>query len=49
MQVMRFARITFGCLVSEGYGQTECVAAVTMTSPAEVVGGKLHNVICICI
>ena len=38
---MRFTRITFGCLVQEGYGQTEFVAPVTMTSLAEVAGGML--------
>ena len=41
---MRFTRITFGCLVQEGYGQTEFVAPVTMTSLAEVAGGMLHYV-----
>ena len=39
---MKFARITFGCTVFEGYGQTEFVAAVTMTSPGEVTGGMLY-------
>ena len=39
---MRFTRITFGCLVQEGYGQTEFVAPVTMTGLAEVAGGMLH-------
>ena len=38
---MRFTRITFGCLVIEGYGQTEFVAAVTMMSPGEMNGGML--------
>ena len=42
MQVMRFTRIIFGCTVFEGYGQTESVAGVTMTSPGEVTGGRLY-------
>lgn len=30
-QVLTFTRCALGCLVVEGYGQTECVAAVTLT------------------
>lgn len=29
--VLTFTRCALGCLVVEGYGQTECVAAVTLT------------------
>ena len=36
---MRFTRIAFGCTVIEGYGQTEFVTAITITSPGEMNGG----------
>ena len=44
---MKFTRITFGCLVQEGYGPTEFVVPVTMTSLAEVAGGMLHMMLTI--
>lgn len=29
--ILTFVRCSLGCIVVEGYGQTECVAAVTLT------------------
>lgn len=40
-EVMRFTRIAFGCTVIEGYGQTEFVTAITITSPGEMNGGHV--------
>ena len=46
-QVLKFFRIAFGAIVLEGYGQTECCAACTITSPDEFdvghVGYPLPN------
>lgn len=35
--VLTFTRCALGCLVVEGYGQTECVAAVTLTVQGDFV------------
>lgn len=35
--VLKFLRVAFSCTVLEGYGQTECCAAATLTSPQEFV------------
>uniref|UniRef100_A0A0M3HUW1 long-chain-fatty-acid--CoA ligase n=1 Tax=Ascaris lumbricoides TaxID=6252 RepID=A0A0M3HUW1_ASCLU len=40
-EVMRFSRIAYGCPVFEGYGQTECCAAGTITLPFDVEGGHV--------
>src|SRR6218665_1039159 len=43
--VFEFLRCTLGCVVTEGYGQTECVAPCTLTFPSDIklghVGGPL--------
>lgn len=46
--VMEFLRIVFSCQVVEGYGQTECGGAATVTDPADQaslghVGGPLAS------
>lgn len=38
---MDFLRIVFGCMVFEGYGQTESTAASTLTLPQETTGGHV--------
>jgi long-chain acyl-CoA synthetase len=35
--VLTFVRCALGCIVVEGYGQTECVAAVTLTVQGDFV------------
>ncbi|VBB31671.1 unnamed protein product [Acanthocheilonema viteae] len=39
--VLNFSRIVYGCLLVEGYGQTECSAAGTMSLPFDTVGGHV--------
>ncbi|VDD86665.1 unnamed protein product [Enterobius vermicularis] len=39
--VMRFARSAMGCVVLEGYGQTECVAACTLGLEADSTAGHV--------
>uniref|UniRef100_A0A158Q7T5 long-chain-fatty-acid--CoA ligase n=1 Tax=Elaeophora elaphi TaxID=1147741 RepID=A0A158Q7T5_9BILA len=39
--VMNFSRAVYGCLLIEGYGQTECSAAGTITLPYDTVGGHV--------
>ncbi|OZC05162.1 putative long-chain-fatty-acid CoA ligase 5 [Onchocerca flexuosa] len=41
INVMNFSRIVYGCLLIEGYGQTECSAAGTITLPFDTVGGHV--------
>jgi long-chain acyl-CoA synthetase len=40
-KVMDFLRCAFGCLVLEGYGQTECAAAASGTVPGDIRGGHV--------
>lgn len=35
--VMTFIRCALGCLVVEGYGQTECTGAITLTVQGDFV------------
>lgn len=35
--VMTFMRCALGCLVVEGYGQTECTGAITLTVQGDFV------------
>jgi len=39
--VLNFTRCAFGCMVLEGYGQTEATAGVTLTAPNEHVAGMV--------
>ncbi|VDM92231.1 unnamed protein product [Litomosoides sigmodontis] len=39
--VINFSRVAYGCLLIEGYGQTECSAAGTITLPFDTVGGHV--------
>ncbi len=34
-------RVALGCMIMEGYGQTECTAAATLTLPSDFVGGHV--------
>lgn len=45
-EVLNFLRICFSCPVIEGYGQTECCAAATLTSKNEVSMGNVGTPIC---
>uniref|UniRef100_A0A915DVP2 long-chain-fatty-acid--CoA ligase n=1 Tax=Ditylenchus dipsaci TaxID=166011 RepID=A0A915DVP2_9BILA len=40
-QVLTFVRCALGCFVIEGYGQTECVAACTVTIEGDAVPGHV--------
>lgn len=46
--VLTFTRCALGCLVVEGYGQTECVAAVTLTVQGDHVPGHVGPPIACC-
>uniref|UniRef100_A0A914UIS7 long-chain-fatty-acid--CoA ligase n=1 Tax=Plectus sambesii TaxID=2011161 RepID=A0A914UIS7_9BILA len=39
--VLRFSRLAYGCPVFEGYGQTECSAAGTLSLPFDTQGGHV--------
>uniref|UniRef100_A0A1I8EYR3 long-chain-fatty-acid--CoA ligase n=1 Tax=Wuchereria bancrofti TaxID=6293 RepID=A0A1I8EYR3_WUCBA len=39
--VMNFSRVVYGCLLIEGYGQTECSAAGTISLPFDTIGGHV--------
>uniref|UniRef100_A0A915PIM2 long-chain-fatty-acid--CoA ligase n=1 Tax=Setaria digitata TaxID=48799 RepID=A0A915PIM2_9BILA len=39
--VMNFSRVVYGCLLIEGYGQTECSAAGTISLPFDTMGGHV--------
>ncbi|CAG9539002.1 unnamed protein product [Cercopithifilaria johnstoni] len=39
--VMNFSRVVYGCLLVEGYGQTECSAAGTISLPFDTVAGHV--------
>jgi long-chain acyl-CoA synthetase len=43
--VLTFTRCALGCLVLEGYGQTECTAPITLTIQVRISDGRLsrHN------
>jgi len=38
--VLSFLRATMGCLIFEGYGQTECTAGCTFSMPGDWTAGK---------
>ncbi|VDK19276.1 unnamed protein product [Anisakis simplex] len=40
-ELIRFSRIVYGCPIFEGYGQTECCAAGTITLPFDIEGGHV--------
>jgi len=37
--VLTFCRAAFGCVVLEGYGQTECAAATSLTLEGDHIAG----------
>ncbi|VDM98456.1 unnamed protein product [Thelazia callipaeda] len=39
--VMNFTRVVYGCLLLEGYGQTECSAAGALSLPADTASGHV--------
>ncbi|XP_068596383.1 long-chain-fatty-acid--CoA ligase 1-like [Brachionichthys hirsutus] len=39
--VLRFMRVALSCECYEGYGQTECTAGVTMTTPGDLTAGHV--------
>ncbi|KAK6108010.1 AMP-binding enzyme family protein [Brugia pahangi] len=39
--VMNFSRVVYGCLLIEGYGQTECSAAGTISLPFDTISGHV--------
>lgn len=39
--VLSFLRATLGCLIFEGYGQTECTAGCTFSMPGDWSTGKM--------
>ena len=41
--VLSFLRATLGCLIFEGYGQTECTAGCTFSMPGDWSAGKRHR------
>ncbi|KAI5755194.1 hypothetical protein M8J77_014875 [Diaphorina citri] len=46
--VLTFLRCALGCLVIEGYGQTECVAPITLTIQGDYVPEHVGPPICCC-
>ena len=40
-EVLSFLRAALGCIVIEGYGQTECTACATVTLPGESIAGHV--------
>lgn len=41
--VLSFLRATLGCLIFEGYGQTECTAGCTFSMPGDWSAGKTSS------
>lgn len=43
--VLSFLRATMGCLIFEGYGQTECTAGCTFSMPGDWTAGKTSTLL----